>query len=51
MFGRRKKTPQQRRADANRAADRTGHAAINARPENRPTTPKPGPAPRAWWRS
>jgi hypothetical protein len=43
---------QQRRAAAVRAADRAGHAADNARAENRSTTNwaanKTG---RAWWRS
>ncbi|MFJ2866370.1 hypothetical protein [Kitasatospora sp. NPDC087314] len=42
---------QQRRAKAVREADRAGHAAINARPENRSTTPGPGPIPRRWWLS
>ncbi|MFD8785971.1 hypothetical protein [Kitasatospora sp. NPDC059599] len=42
---------QQRRAKDVREADRAGDAAINARPENRSTTPGPGPIPRRWWLS
>ncbi|WP_153472200.1 hypothetical protein [Streptomyces kaniharaensis] len=55
MFGLGKKderSGQQRRAEANRRADRAGRAAMDRYPSSRSTTAwHPSTTPRAWWRS
>ncbi|MET9618891.1 hypothetical protein [Kitasatospora indigofera] len=53
MFGRKDKpqlSGQQRRAKANRAADRAGHAAMDAK-VRRTSALQSSPPTRAWWRS